>query len=212
VAIAALVLGILTVGAGISLLVAGGSAHRAAGAESAGAESAGAGPAGAEPAGNGPASNGPASNGPASNEPTSRLAGSEALNSGPAEDHPVSTAAVQITDLNRLPPIPRPRVSTPAGAHPLLEFSHPALAITGLACWFGYVFGRDLPVAWLAIVIWGVTAGSGLRWLVSNVLAARRRGPGSRRSFPRWLVLAHGLAAAAVLSLALLTALTVAHS
>lgn len=160
-AIAVLVLGIVTASAGISLLVAGGSAaHRAAG----------------------------------------------------AKDRLVSSAAVRITDPDRPPPIPRPRVSTPAGAHPLLEFSHPALAITGLACWFAYLIGHDRSVAWIAIVIWGITAGSGLRWLASTMLAASRSGPVSRRPFPRWLVLAHGLAAAAVLSLALLTALAVTHS
>lgn len=169
-AIAVLVLGFVTLGAGISLLIAGGPARQAASAES------------------------------------------EVPNPVPTRHNPVSSAAVQITDPDRLPPIPRPRVTAPAGTHPLLEFSHPALAVTGLACWFGYVISRDRPVAWLAIVFWGLTAGFGLRWLASNVLAAKRHDQAARRSFPRWLVLTHGLTAAALLSVALLTALAITHN
>ena len=79
----------------------------------------------------------------------------------------------------------------PPGEHPLLEFSHPALAVTGLACWFMYVFVRYTPFAWISFGILMVAIAIGLTWLVHNLRAARHRLKGAWH-FPPRLVLLHG--------------------
>ena len=82
-----------------------------------------------------------------------------------------------------------------AGEHPLLEFSHPALALTGLACWFMFVFVHYHPFAWISFGILVVTIGVGLSWLARNTRDARRQASATWR-FPPRLVVTHGLAAA----------------
>lgn len=160
-AIAALVLWLLTAGAGLSLLNSGSAARkRAAGAVPAGAPS------------------------------------------GPA--------ALPLTADGSPPPTPHTRVVAPPGEHPLLEFAHPALAVTGLGFWLGYVLIRDQPLAWISLAVLLVTLGAGLSRLARNAQAARRR-PGTARSYPPRLILVHGLAAAAVLALTVVTALAASH-
>jgi hypothetical protein len=102
------------------------------------------------------------------------------------------------------------KVAAPPGEHPLLQFSHPALALTGLGFWLAFVLVRYRPLAWVSFGILVVTLGAGLGWLAGNALAARRR-PGAARTFPARLIALHGVAAAATLALTVLTALSAGH-
>lgn len=163
-AIAVLVLWVVTAAAGVSLLITGNAARRRAAA---------AGPA-------------------------------------PAASTPARFAAVPLTDDGRPPPVPRTRVATPPGEHPLLEFSHPALALTGLAFWFAFVLIHDRPLAWISFGVLVITVGAGLSWLAANALAVRRR-EHAARPFPPRLIVFHGLAATVALALTVLTAVSASH-
>jgi hypothetical protein len=66
------------------------------------------------------------------------------------------------------------------------------------------------PLAWISFGNLVVTICAGLSWLTGNMLAARRRGAAAH-AFPPRLIALHGLAAAATLALAVLTALTAGH-
>ncbi len=123
---------------------------------------------------------------------------------------PVRTGAIPLTDEGKPPPVPRAKFDSPPGDHPLLEFCHPALAITGLACWFMFVLVHYRPMAWISFGILVATLGLGLSWLARNRLAAKRH-PKTAWNFPPRLVAAHGLAAALAISLTVLTALTASH-
>ena len=107
--------------------------------------------------------------------------------------------------------MPRTRVATPPGEHPLLEFSHPALALIGLAFWFVFVLIHYRPLAWISFGVLVVTLVAGLSWLAANALAARHR-EHAARSFPPRLIVFHGLAATVALALTVLTALAASHS
>jgi hypothetical protein len=155
---AALVLWVLTAGAGVSLLAAGNASRRTA-------------------------------------------AGAAA---------PARSAAVPLTDDGRPPPVPRAKVVAPPGEHPLLEFSHPALALTGFGFWLAFVLVHYRSLAWISVGVLVVTLGAGLGWLISNTLASGRR-KGAARAFPPRLIVIHGLAATAVLALTVLTALSAGH-
>jgi hypothetical protein len=191
-AIAALILWVLTASAGVSLLrsvrVAIGSA---------------AGPAPPADAAGSPAQPADAAAGPA------RAEGAPA---GPseAEAAPARYAALPLTEDGRPPPGPHVKVAAPPGEHPLLQFSHPALALTGLGFWLAFVLVHYRPLAWISFGILVVTLGAGLGWLASNTLPARRR-RGAARTFPPRLIVLHGLAAAATLALTALTALSAGH-
>ena len=121
----------------------------------------------------------------------------------PATTVPPVTTAPPVTRLAELPPIPRVRVHTPAGEHPLLEFSHPALGLVGLGLWFIFVGTHYHPLAWVAFGVLVVTIAAGLRWFIGHARAARR-------GVPR-LALVHGLAASTTFLLAVLTALAASH-
>jgi hypothetical protein len=126
-----------------------------------------------------------------------------------------ATTAAPVTRLSELPPIPRVRVHTAAGEHPLLEFSHPALGLAGLGLWFIFVGTHYHPLAWVAFGVLVVTIAAGLRCFIGHARAARRDaaqagGPPVRRGVPR-LALVHGLAASTTFLLALLTALAASH-
>ena len=107
-----------------------------------------------------------------------------------------------------------PRAAVPPGRHPLLEFLHPALGISGLACWFMFVLTHYHTFAWVALGVIAVTVVAGLSWLVSNTRAAKRQpdsgtaGPG----FPARLVMFHGLAAATTVLVAVITALVASRT
>ena len=129
---------------------------------------------------------------------------------GQAPGAPARYAALPLTEDGRPPPGPHVKVAAPPGEHPLLQFSHPALALTGLGFWLAFVLVRYRPLAWISFGILVVTLGAGLGWLASNVLAARRR-QDAARVFPPRLIAVHGLAAAATLTLTVLTALSAGH-
>jgi hypothetical protein len=123
---------------------------------------------------------------------------------------PVRLGALPLTDDGRPPPGPHAKVVTPPGEHPLLEFSHPALALTGLGFWFAFVLIHYRPLAWISFGVLVVTLGAGLGWLAGNALAARRR-QDAARAFPRRLAVLHGLAAGTTVALTVLTALSAAR-
>lgn len=120
---------------------------------------------------------------------------------------PVRMGAIPLTAEGKPPPVPKVRVATPPGEHPLLEFSHPALAVTGLACWFMFVFVHYHPFAWISFGILAATILLGLTWLVRNAQAARHHAA-SAWNFPPQLVALHGAGAAIAISLTVLTALS----
>lgn len=89
----------------------------------------------------------------------------------------------------------------------VMFFSHPVLALTGLALWVSYLAGSQLMYAWAAF---GVLCGSALlgfalftRWLTG--IGGRHARQETER-FPAWAVLLHGLAGMATFSLVLITA------
>jgi hypothetical protein len=184
-AIGALVLWIITAAAGVSLLSTGGTARRLA-AEAERADAADGTAQAAKARTGAPA--GP--RGPAA----------------PAGTTQVRYAAPPRTADGRPPPVPRVRVATPPGEHPLLEFSHPALATTGLACWLMFVFVHYRPLAWISFGILLVTLSLGLTWLTRNAQDAKKKASAAWR-FPRRLVIAHGAGAAVAITLTVLTAL-----
>jgi hypothetical protein len=94
--------------------------------------------------------------------------------------------------------------SVPPGEHPLLEFCHPALGITGLACWFGFVATHDRAFAWIAVAVLAVTIGAGLGWMAVRARSARRHAPGTGPAVPAHRLVLHGLAAAATCGLAII--------
>lgn len=119
----------------------------------------------------------------------------------------VRTGAVPLRPDGRPPRGPHVRVATPTGEHPLLEFSHPALAVAGIACWMMFTFVHYRPMAWIAFGILVATVLLGAGWLLRNRQAARQ-GATVVWSFPPRLVLAHGLIAGLSIVLTVLTALT----
>lgn len=119
----------------------------------------------------------------------------------------VRTGAVPLTAEGKPPPGPHVRVSTPPGEHPLLEFSHPALAVTGIACWMMFTFVHYRPLAWIAFAILVATLLVGLGWLSRTRRSGRRQGA-QAWSFPSRLIWLHGLVAACSIVLTVLTAVT----
>jgi hypothetical protein len=84
-------------------------------------------------------------------------------------------------------------------AHELVEFTHPAFAIIGLAFWMGYTLIHNRALAWIAFGLAAATACIGLTWFLSN----RKNSLFSPR-----LIAIHGSGAALTFVLAALTALT----
>ena len=117
--------------------------------------------------------------------------------------------AIPMTADGKPPPGPHTRVQAPEGQHPVLEFSHPALAVAGIACWTMFTFVHYRPLAWIAFAILVVTLLIGLGWFASNRRAGRRAAPGAMR-FPPRLLLTHGAVAGCSLLLSVLTALLAA--
>jgi hypothetical protein len=110
------------------------------------------------------------------------------------------------------PPIPRVKVHAQPGEHPLLEFSHPALGLIGMGLWFVYVGTRHAaPLAWTSFGVLVAAIVAGLSWLARNRLAARHSGRAAGAGFPPRLILLHGLTATATLVLAVLTSLAASH-
>jgi hypothetical protein len=120
---------------------------------------------------------------------------------------PVRIGAVPLTADGRPPPGPRVRVASPPGEHPFLEFCHPALAITGIACWLMFVLVHYQPFAWIAFAILVVTMALGLSWLAASRRAAGH-GASPAWAFPPRLVALHGMVVAVAIALTVLTAIT----
>ena len=102
------------------------------------------------------------------------------------------------------------------GLRSLLEFAHPALAITGLAFWLGFTLVHNRALGWIAFGLVTATVCLGLTWFAANTRAARRDQDGQDRdesapSFGLRLVVLHGAAAAVTFVLAALTALVLSH-
>jgi hypothetical protein len=114
-------------------------------------------------------------------------------------------ASVPLTPDGRPPPGPHVRVTTAEGEHPLLEFSHPALAVTGIACWMMFTFVHYRPLAWIAFAILVLTLLVGLGWLIRNRQEAGQAS--ATWSFPPRLIWVHGLVATSSLVLTVLTAI-----
>ena len=94
------------------------------------------------------------------------------------------------------------------GLRSLLEFAHPALAITGLAFWLGFTLVHNRALGWIAFGLVTATVCLGLTWFAANTRAARRRDRDEPApSFGIRLVVLHGGGAAVTLVLAALTAL-----
>jgi hypothetical protein len=137
--------------------------------------------------------------------PTAQEAPAEA-----AVDVPVRIGAVPLTADGRPPPGPRVRVTSPPGEHPFLEFCHPALAVTGMACWLMFVLVHYRPFAWIAFAILVVTMAVGLSWLAVNH-RARDHGAKAAWSFPPRLVALHGAVVTLAIALTVLTAISASH-
>jgi Flp pilus assembly protein TadB len=200
VAFVTLVLWVITAAAGVSLLATGGAARRRAAAAQAASAVADAGESGSQVA---------------AGVAAEAVAGTPAQVAHAIATAPAATAArryraVPLTPEGKPPPVPRVHVPTPAGEHPLLEFSHPALAVAGLACWFMFTFVHYLPMAWISFGILIVAMALGVTWLIRNRQAAREHAS-SAWGFPPRLILAHGLGAGIGIALAVLTALTASH-
>jgi hypothetical protein len=118
--------------------------------------------------------------------------------------------AVPLTAEGKPPPGPHVRVATPPGEHPLLEFSHPALAISGAACWLMFTLVHYRPFAWVSFGILMVALLLGVGWFLRNRQAAGRQLAGSWTFPPRLLAL-HGLAAGLSITLTVVTALVASH-
>jgi hypothetical protein len=118
---------------------------------------------------------------------------------------PARIGALPMTADGKPPPVPHTRVVSAPGEHPLLEFSHPALAVIGVAFWAMFTFVHYRPMAWIAIGVLAVTICIGLGWLARS----RRRQQRHRASwqFPPRLVALHGLAVTLTIVLSVAAAL-----
>lgn len=128
----------------------------------------------------------------------------------PAAVPAARSAAIPLTPEGLPPPVPHTRVTAEPGEHPLLEFTHPALAVAGMACWFMFTFVHYRPLAWISFGILVVTLSAGLSWLVRNNQAVRNHQKAAWH-FPPRLVALHGLAAGVSIVLTVLTALIASH-
>jgi hypothetical protein len=128
----------------------------------------------------------------------------------PAAVPAARSAAVPLTAQGLPPPIPHVRVTAEPGEHPLLEFTHPALAVTGTACWFMFTFVHYRPLAWISFGILVVTLGVGLGWLIRNNQAVRNHAKAAW-PFPPRLIALHGFAAGVSIVLTVLTAVIASH-
>jgi len=118
---------------------------------------------------------------------------------------PARIGAPPLTEDGKPPPIPHTRVVAAPGEHPLLEFAHPALAVTGLAFWGMFTFVHYRPMAWIAIGVLIVTICIGLGWLAGGRRERRRADVGW--DFPPRLAALHGLAAGLTIVLTVVAAL-----
>jgi hypothetical protein len=143
--------------------------------------------------------------------PAPKAAAQPSLAAQPAAAGAARIGAIPLTADGKPPPVPHARVATPPGEHPLLEFAHPALAVTGLAFWAMFTFVHYRPMAWTAVAIQLVTITLGLAWQARNSLA-RRRHASAAWPFPGRLLALHVSVAASAFVLAVLAAVVASHS
>ena len=104
---------------------------------------------------------------------------------------------------------------------PLLEFSHPALALVGLTFWIFFVMTHDRLFAWIAFGGVVATVLAGLSWELSRRRTARAAagreasgrsdGAADGPRFPPHLVLVHGAAAVCTFALVVIAAAAAGH-
>jgi hypothetical protein len=99
--------------------------------------------------------------------------------SRPAQAGIPPAAAEALAAGARVPPITHTRIATQPGQHPLLEFMHPALGIVGLGIWIAYVATKFGTFAWVSFGILLATIAAGLTWYTVNRRQAAAR---SRRT------------------------------
>ncbi len=75
----------------------------------------------------------------------------------------------------KVPPITHTRITTRPGEHPLLEFMHPALGVTGLACLIAFVITHAPGFAWASFGVVVATIAAGVTWYAVNARAAAPR-------------------------------------
>ena len=129
----------------------------------------------------------------------------------PVAAAPVRIGAAALTPEGKAPPIRHDRVPDQEGDHTLLEFSHIALAITGIGCWMMFTFVHYRPLAWIAFGILVATLLMGLGWLTSSQRAARKQ-QAAGWSFPPRLIWLHGTVAACSITLTALTAVVASRA
>jgi len=72
------------------------------------------------------------------------------------------------------PSLQRAKSEPVPGLKALAEFTHPALAMTGFACWLGYVVTRDRLMAEIGLGLLLGAIAAGVSWFIANTRAARR--------------------------------------
>lgn len=186
-AIAALVLWMLTVAAGVYLLAT--STRREAAEAGAGTPALPAMAAASGPAPSGAAPSGAAASGPVASGAAAGRAAVPAADKRDRFDPPSLRAA-------KSEPIP--------GLRALGEFTHPALAITGFAFWLLYTMTRDriFGVIALGVLLGAIAAGTS--WAFLNGRAEAKTG-GNALSFSRRVLAFHVAGAALTLLLATLS-------
>jgi hypothetical protein len=100
------------------------------------------------------------------------------------------------------------------GLRSLLEFAHPAAAIVGLGFWLGFTLVHNRVFGWIAFGLVTATVCLGLTWYTANARAARGKGAPAGEpapSFSTRLVILHGSAAAVTFVLAGLAALVLSR-
>jgi hypothetical protein len=147
----------------------------------------------------------------AADSPAPKIPAQPFVAAQPAVSGAARIGAIPLTADGRPPPVPHARVTTPPGEHPLLEFAHPALAVTGLAFWAMFTFVHYRPMAWAAVAIQLVTITLGLAWQARNRLARRHRASAAW-PFPGRLLTLHVSVAASAFVLAVLAAVVASHS
>ena len=191
-----MVLWVLTAGIGIYLLAAGIAAQR----QTPGLRrSASAGPA---DAGGGPAGD----VGPAVGGAVLPPAGERADPLAPGPDGATVGGAAALASITATGGGAAPGGGPGAEGSPLLEFTHPLLALTGLTFWIFFVMTDDRLFAWIAFGVVVATVLAGLSWALLTRRVARRADR-EAAAFPAHLVMIHGLAAACTLALVVISAI-----
>ncbi|RJL34195.1 hypothetical protein [Bailinhaonella thermotolerans] len=92
----------------------------------------------------------------------------------------------------------------------VLIFTHPALAVAGLALWVAFLAGGGRAYAWAAFAALVVTAMLGFTMLTRWLMGGGRHARGAEQHFPVVAVVLHGLTGVSTFVLTLLTATTLA--